>query len=166
MNLTATDSSGAASSTVVNVFLEDQLTTQTPMVVSTVPIKGDPTCEFKSKVYNAEIPENTPGRRLLVKVGSDCKFLPSNSEVNYIIHQGSKEFEMNEKTGELFVNAPLDRENRTLHFVVVNLTISFPQEGEVSARKVRNTGPIVECKFYHEVKNKLKRFVLQMLEAS
>uniref|UniRef100_A0A914PIS5 Cadherin domain-containing protein n=1 Tax=Panagrolaimus davidi TaxID=227884 RepID=A0A914PIS5_9BILA len=143
LNLTATDGNKSVSTTTVKIFLEGQNISQLPTSAIT-PIKGDPTCEFKSKVYNTEIRENTPERRLLAKVEADCKFLSDDTKVLYIIHQGSKEFEMNETTGELFVNAPLDRENRTLHFVVVNLTIVTPEQSDTNIRNKRKSDAIIE----------------------
>uniref|UniRef100_A0A7E4ZZJ3 Cadherin n=1 Tax=Panagrellus redivivus TaxID=6233 RepID=A0A7E4ZZJ3_PANRE len=149
--LTATDDNGEAASTVVNVFLANppavETTTGVPVTTTTTPqtpSSAEVDCTFSNKVYNAEIKENTEGRHLLAKVGTVCENLPQDSHVVYFIHQGSDDFELNEVTGELFVVRPLDRENRTLNFIVVNVTIVTPDSPDGGVRRLRQSAPIVE----------------------
>ena len=147
LTLTATDAKGQNSSTSLTVFLEAPATTTT--VTTTKAESTEMSCAFSPKVYNASILENTPGKQKLTQVHAECRNLPQDSQVVYYIHQGADEFEINESTGELFVTGPLDRENRTLHFIVVNMTILTPEEPEDGRRSNRQSNPIVEREFCH-----------------
>jgi hypothetical protein len=49
-------------------------------------------------------------------------------------------FEIDENTGDLFVTKKLDREKKSLHFIVVNATVPS------STRKTRQLNAIAECK--------------------
>ena len=145
LTLTATDEKNQSSSTSLTIFLEPPVTTTT--VPTTRPASTEITCSFTPKVYNASIPEHTSGRQKLTQVHAECKNLPQDSQIVYYIHQGADEFEIDESSGELFVTGPLDRENRTLHFIVVNMTILTPEEPEESRRNNRQSNPIVERGF-------------------
>ncbi|KAI6220826.1 Cadherin domain containing protein [Aphelenchoides fujianensis] len=130
----------------LNVFVEGD-----PIVVTVTPASlqpaqstpAAPRCTFKSKLYNAEVRENTPGRSKLTTVDTNCK-----EAVRFVAAQISKEFELNEQTGEVFVLEALDREKKSLHFIVVNLTLAA--ESGASKQRRQANHPIAEY-----TKNKL-----------
>uniref|UniRef100_A0AC34QCU7 Cadherin domain-containing protein n=2 Tax=Panagrolaimus sp. JU765 TaxID=591449 RepID=A0AC34QCU7_9BILA len=143
VNLTATDAKGDSSATLLTIFLEAPITTTSPPPTTTN--DGLMNCYFEPKIYNASIRENTNGKQKLTQVFAKCRNLPKDAQIVYFIHQGAEEFEINETTGELFVNGPLDRENRTLHFVIVNITILVPEALEGGgSRTLRQSSPIIE----------------------
>lgn len=142
--LNAVDTRNQTSSTLLKVFIEAPETTTT--IQPTTTNNGEISCYFKPKVYETTILENTNGKSKLTQVHAECVNLPPDSQILYYIHQGANEFEINENTGELYVNGPLDRENRTLHFVVINLSVITPDGTKEEVRRIRQSNPIVECK--------------------
>lgn len=52
---------------------------------------------------------------------------------------------MNPKTGEIFVVGPLDREKRSLHFIIVNVTEI--DNNSDALRPTRQTNPVIERTF-------------------
>lgn len=129
-------------------------------MVSSKPVSSTPSskqsCKFTAKTYNAEIRENTQGRTKLTTVQSTCPV----ANVHFVIHQATsrlassssfitwiyclEEFEIDEKTGDVYAIEPLDREKKGLHLIVVNLTLA----GERHRRQLQTVNPIAECKLY------------------
>ncbi|VDM27018.1 unnamed protein product [Toxocara canis] len=123
----------------LNVFLEGE---RIVALATTSPPNSSPEqCRFLSKLYNAEILENQPGRHKLTKVTSNCE--KDGRPYEYIIAQGSMEFEVDPIVGELFVEGPLDREKRSLHFVIVNVTTNIDNSTD-AVRPTRQTNPVIE----------------------
>lgn len=56
-----------------------------------------------------------------------------------------EEFEIDEKTGDVYVIEPLDREKKGLHLVVVN--ISLVNGTQRHKRQPASINPIAECEF-------------------
>uniref|UniRef100_A0A914VBZ1 Cadherin domain-containing protein n=1 Tax=Plectus sambesii TaxID=2011161 RepID=A0A914VBZ1_9BILA len=125
LNVTARNvTNSAIASTMVNVFFESDTTT-TP---------APDTCTFSNKQYNAEIYENINATTLLIDLNATCE----SSGSFYSISQGTDEFEINNRTGELYAVKPLDRERRSLHFITINVTKT------ARLRLRRQVNPIIE----------------------
>ncbi len=90
------------------------------------------TCTFVIRQYNAEIDENRLGRQLLIDLNATCEI---SNNAHYSISQGSgmncyiyylsnilDEFDIDTNTGQLYAISPLDREKRSLHFIIVNVS--------------------------------------------
>uniref|UniRef100_A0A914CZ52 Cadherin domain-containing protein n=1 Tax=Acrobeloides nanus TaxID=290746 RepID=A0A914CZ52_9BILA len=137
LNITATDQNGNVASTLLHVKLEG-----IPGVGSSTPKPPKMPCRFPVKIYNTEVPENQQGKRKLTKVTSSCEI--ERKPVKYLISQGEDMFEIDENTGDLFVTKELDREKKSLHFIVVNATVP------TATRKTRQLNAIAEF-----TKNKL-----------
>lgn len=97
-----------------------------------------------------------------------------------MIFVSAEEFELNADTGELFVNRELDREKRSLHFIIVNITQFSANTSQPSSESApsnvsrvgrQTLNPIVECMFLNllrvillkenatlDTKNKLKEY--------
>ncbi|KAH7725563.1 CBN-CDH-12 protein [Aphelenchoides avenae] len=152
LNVTAQDTAGNIASTTVNVFVEGNpivVTATTPTTAST----ESAICHFSPNIINAEIRENLPGRQRLVKVTSTCE--RERRSVMYTIASGSEEFEIDARTGELFVTGPLDREKKGLHFIVVNVVevdnSTALVEGDTNAKsKLNETEALVTVKVLDE----------------
>ncbi|KAI6180943.1 DE-cadherin [Aphelenchoides besseyi] len=145
LTIEAQNQDGKSAKTTLNVFVEGDpiVVTVTPTITQSLQFTTPgPRCQFKSKIYNAEIRENTPGRIKLTTLETNCL-----EPVRFVASQISKEFELDEHTGEVFVVEPLDREKKSLHFIVVNLTIDGDTKG-VQRRQANH--PIAEY-----TKNKL-----------
>uniref|UniRef100_A0A914ZVB2 Cadherin domain-containing protein n=1 Tax=Parascaris univalens TaxID=6257 RepID=A0A914ZVB2_PARUN len=139
LNVSARNDEGESATTTLSIFLEgDKIVA---IATTLAPQNGQPIrCQFVSKLYNAEIHENLLGRHKLIKVVSNCE--KERRPVEYVIAQGSMEFEVNPKTGELFVVGPLDREKRSLHFIIVNVTEIDHNSDAI--RPTRQTNPVIE----------------------
>ncbi|CAD5221231.1 unnamed protein product [Bursaphelenchus okinawaensis] len=133
LNITAINSNGISSSTVINVFMEGE-----PIVVTVpaVTVAPEPSkCKFSQKIYNVEIRENTEGKNKLTTVASDCQ--KQGREVMFTIHQANDVFTVDSKTGQVFVNGPLDREQKGMHFIVLNVT-------EITRPSRQTNNPVVD----------------------
>ncbi|CAJ0579735.1 unnamed protein product, partial [Mesorhabditis spiculigera] len=122
--------------TTLNVFLSGTGGAP-PRVEETRPSFAGP-CSFPTKLYNAQIAENREGRHKLSKVTSDCESAGAGYE--YTIWQGADQFEVDEQTGEVFVNGPLDREKRSVHFIFINVT----RPNEAKAKRQTAGNPVIE----------------------
>ncbi|KHJ93291.1 cadherin domain protein [Oesophagostomum dentatum] len=100
----------------VNVFVEGDTTSTT----SASEKAGDGSCYFPQQVYTAEVMENRSGRRRILKVTSSCE--AEGRPYEYAFSYPISEFELDPKTGELFVTLPLDREDRSHHFLYIEVT--------------------------------------------
>ncbi|VDK17559.1 unnamed protein product [Anisakis simplex] len=137
IKITATNKQGESATTTLNVFLNGEKIT---VVATTTSSASTERCHFLSKLYNAQIRENQLGRHKLVKVTSNCE--KEGRPVEYVIAQGSAEFEMDQHSGELYVLGPLDREKRSLHFIIVNVTEVGSNTS--ATRSTRQINPVIE----------------------
>ncbi|KAK0398870.1 hypothetical protein QR680_002790 [Steinernema hermaphroditum] len=162
LNVTATDEKGHMSTAQLNVFFEGKPIVINVSTTTETPAESGP-CQFTSKIFNAEIRENLSGRHNLTRVTSNCETM--NKNVRYAIVQATKEFEIDEVTGVVYVNAPLDREKRSTHFIIVNLT-EVTEQTESQERNIRHTPVIHPIADF--MKNKLSpgqsMIVLQVLD--
>lgn len=118
-------------------------------------------CQFAERVFHAELPENTEGRqRLAILKVVGCE----GRRTHFVLHQQGgtggcnntvvdprviplmllEAFELDARSGELFAIAPLDREKKSLHFLVANLTsvpsgVATVHEVELSNEKQQNS---------------------------
>ncbi|TMS40061.1 hypothetical protein L596_006490 [Steinernema carpocapsae] len=164
LNVTATDEQGRSSTTQLNVFFEGKPIVVNSSASTTTESPAEPgPCQFTSKIFNAEIRENLSERQNVTRVTSNCEAAHKN--VRYAIVQATKEFEIDEVTGVVSVNAPLDREKRSTHFIIVNLT-EVTEETESQERNIRHTPVIHPIADF--MKNKLSpgqsMIVLQVLD--
>ncbi|CAD5228721.1 unnamed protein product [Bursaphelenchus xylophilus] len=130
LNVSAISDQGKTAHTTLNVFLEGE-----PIVVTVPPPAENQKCRFAQKIYNAEIRENLPGKNKLVTVSSDCQ--KQGRDVAFSIHQANDVFSVDPKTGEVFVNGALDREQKGMHFIVLNVT-------EITRPSRQTNNPVVD----------------------
>ncbi|KAI1704454.1 cadherin domain-containing protein [Ditylenchus destructor] len=128
LSVTATGEDGSKASTKVNVLIESDKRQSKPVipvdasteVTAVSSLQNDTGCTFTSRAFHAEIKENVSGKHKLTTVkSSGCR---PGMRALYTIHQGTEEFELDPTTGDFYVIAPLDREKRSLHFIVLNIT--------------------------------------------
>uniref|UniRef100_A0A1I7ZHC9 Cadherin domain-containing protein n=1 Tax=Steinernema glaseri TaxID=37863 RepID=A0A1I7ZHC9_9BILA len=162
LNVTARDGEGRSSTAQLNVFFEGKPIVVTVAPSTEAPVEAGP-CQFTTKIFNAEIKENLSGHHNITRVTSNCEAM--NKNVRYAIVQATKEFEIDELTGVVYVNAPLDREKRSTHFIIVNLT-EVTDTTESQERNIRHTPAIHPIADF--MKNKLSpgqsMIVLQVLD--
>ncbi|KIH68761.1 hypothetical protein ANCDUO_00892 [Ancylostoma duodenale] len=137
LNITAENSHGK-DWTLLNVFVEGELTSTAPTTPTMDGAGNDSACYFPTKVYSTEFMENVRGRKRLLKVTSSCE--SEGRPYEYSFAYPSSEFELDAKTGEVFVKVPLDREQRSYHFLYIN--VSSPAVS--AARRVVRQNPIIE----------------------
>ncbi|VDD90551.1 unnamed protein product [Enterobius vermicularis] len=129
-NATATDEFGRESVTEVEVFVAGT------DFVETTTVSAKKQCKFTSKQFNTEVYENESGRQKILKLTSNCE----DEDHVYVIAQGSGEFEVDAKTGELYAIEPLDREKRSLHFIIVGII----EAKSIPTREKRQANSVVE----------------------
>uniref|UniRef100_A0A914LYM9 Cadherin domain-containing protein n=2 Tax=Meloidogyne incognita TaxID=6306 RepID=A0A914LYM9_MELIC len=122
-------------------------------------------CHFSQKVYNTEITENTQGKQKLLNLNiiGNCE----NQQIHCLLNQSNDAFELNDEINEnnnkyceVFVIQSLDREKKSIHFLVINISIeslegkAFVNEiqvdsSELTTKKVGNDE--------EEIQKRLKR---------
>ncbi|EYB82088.1 hypothetical protein Y032_0367g37 [Ancylostoma ceylanicum] len=137
LNITAENSHGK-DWTLLNVFVEGESTSTAPTSTTIDGEGNNSACYFPTKVYSTEFMENVRGRKRLLKVTSSCE--SEGRPYEYSFAYPSSEFELDAKTGEVFVKIPLDREQRSYHFLYIN--VSSP--ASTRARRVVRENPIIE----------------------
>ncbi|KAL3082214.1 hypothetical protein niasHT_037852 [Heterodera trifolii] len=78
-------------------------------------------CRFEERVFYSEIAENTEGRQRLVTLGTTggC----AGHKLRFTLQQNNDAFVLDEQSGDLYAVQPLDRERKSLYFLVANLLV-------------------------------------------
>uniref|UniRef100_A0A914I5N4 Cadherin domain-containing protein n=1 Tax=Globodera rostochiensis TaxID=31243 RepID=A0A914I5N4_GLORO len=78
-------------------------------------------CRFSDRVFHSEIAENTEGRQRLTTLGTSDAC--AGRTLRFTLQQSNDAFVLDERTGDLYAVQPLDRERKSLYFLVTNLMI-------------------------------------------
>ncbi|GMT23342.1 hypothetical protein PFISCL1PPCAC_14639, partial [Pristionchus fissidentatus] len=151
LKITATNSFGSASTEIGVTVVDGSTTSSSPSSrspssstssspsweggVSTVnTMEG--VCMFPVREYRVEIKENLSAGTPVVKVSSDCeaKELP----VKYSLAVKSDDFSVEPSSGEIRTLRPLDREDKAIHLLVVNVTKDVNRRSERETNTLRS----------------------------
>ncbi|GMR47707.1 hypothetical protein PMAYCL1PPCAC_17901, partial [Pristionchus mayeri] len=93
-------------------------------------------CMFPVREYRAEIKENLPAGTPVIKVSSDCE--ARREAVKYSMAVHSMDFSVDAQTGEIVTLRPLDREEKAIHLLVVNVTREESRRSERGTEVLRS----------------------------
>uniref|UniRef100_A0A0N5ATG1 Cadherin domain-containing protein n=1 Tax=Syphacia muris TaxID=451379 RepID=A0A0N5ATG1_9BILA len=136
-NVTATNNNLQQSTTQAYIhYVEIQVEGDGNLAVTENP-QTPKQCKFTSKQFDAEVYENQMERKKILQLSSNC----NDAEHIYVISQGTSEFEVDPKTGELYAVKPLDREKRSIYFLVVDIVEA---ENITESRRQKRQKNIIE----------------------